>query len=81
MQIQFFPIFSMHNRPETETPKIKNLIGRMNTNTRAARTWEQYRAVLCKTTSLNYQVWGFDDNCSKWKYLIPLSNLAASENI
>ena len=37
----------------TGTPQIKNLIGRVRKNkcvTRAARTYEQVRAVLCKTT-------------------------------
>ena len=43
MQIQFFLLerianFRIHNRTETEMPQIKNLIGRMHKNTRAART-------------------------------------------
>ena len=39
---------------ETTTPQIKNLIGRVKKNNRAARatrTFEQVRAVLCKTTT------------------------------
>ena len=38
----------------TTTPQIKNLIGRVRKNkraARAARTYEQVRAVLCKTTT------------------------------
>ena len=38
----------------TTTPQIKNLIGRVRKNKRAARasrTYEQVRAVLCKTTT------------------------------
>ena len=38
----------------TITPQIKNLIGRVRKNkraARAARTYEQVRAVLCKTTT------------------------------
>ena len=37
----------------TTTPQIKNLIGRGSENkraARAARTYEQVRAILCKTT-------------------------------
>ena len=39
---------------ETTTPQIKNLIGRVKKNNRAARatrTFEQVRAVLCKTAT------------------------------
>ena len=38
----------------TTTPQIKNLIGRASENkraARAARTYEQGRAILCKTTT------------------------------
>ena len=37
----------------TASPQIKNLIGRVRKNraARAARTYEQVRAVLCKTTT------------------------------
>ena len=38
----------------TTTPQIKNLIGRVRKNqraARAARTYEHVRAVLCKTTT------------------------------
>ena len=38
----------------TTTPQIKNLIGRVwknNRAARAARTYEQVRAVLCTTTT------------------------------
>ena len=38
----------------TTTPQIKNLIGRASQNkraARAARTYEQVRAILCKTTT------------------------------
>ena len=31
---------------------------------RAARTYEQVRAVLCKTTTWNYHIYRFDDNLS-----------------
>ena len=43
----------------TITPQIKNLIGRASENkraARAARTYEQVRAILCKTTTWNYVV-------------------------
>ena len=38
----------------TTTPQVRNLIGRPSENkraARAARTYEQVRAVLCKTTT------------------------------
>ena len=38
----------------TTTQQIKNLIGRVSENkraARAARTYEQVRAILCKTTT------------------------------
>ena len=38
----------------TATPQTKNLIGRASENkraARAARTYEQVRAILCKTTT------------------------------
>ena len=41
-------------RTSTEKPQIKNLIGRVRKNkraARAARTYEQVRAALCKTTT------------------------------
>ena len=44
---------------ETTTPQIKNLIGPANENKRAARaacTYEQVRAILCKTTTRNYNL-------------------------
>ena len=31
---------------------------------RAARTYEQVRAILCKTTTPNYLIYSFDDNLS-----------------
>ena len=46
--------FSIDNRTVTTTPQIKNLIGRVSTNNRAARaarTLEQVRAVSCRTTT------------------------------
>ena len=51
----------------TTTPQIKNLIGRASENKRAARaerTYEQVRAILCKTTTWNYLIYSFDDNLS-----------------
>jgi len=51
----------------TTTPQIKNLIGRASENkraARAARTYEQVRAILCKTTTWNYLIYSFDDNLS-----------------
>ena len=51
----------------TTTPQIKNLIGRASENkraARAARTYEQVRVILCKTTSSNYLIYSFDDNLS-----------------
>ena len=51
----------------TTTPQIKNLIGRVSENKRAAcaaRTYEQVRAILCKTTMWNYLIYSFDDNLS-----------------
>ena len=49
------------------TPEIKSLIGRVRKNNRAARaarTYEQVRAILCKTTTWNYRIHRFDDNLS-----------------
>ena len=49
----------------TTTPQIKILIGRVSENkraARAARTYEQVRAILCKTTT--YLICSFDDNFS-----------------
>ena len=46
--------FSIDNGTATTTPQIKNLIGRVRKNkraARAARAYEQVRAVLCKTTT------------------------------
>ena len=51
----------------TTTPLIKNLIGRVWKNNRAARVaraYEQVRAVLCKTTTLNYHIYRFDEYLS-----------------
>ena len=51
----------------TTTPQIKNLIGRASENkhaARAARTYEQVRAILCKTTTWNYLIYSFKDNLS-----------------
>ena len=51
----------------TTTPQIKNLIGRASKNkraVRAARTYEQVRAILCKTTTSNHLINRFDDNLS-----------------
>ena len=51
----------------TRTPQIKNLIGRVRLNkraARAARTCEQVRAVLCQTTTSNYHIYRLDDNSS-----------------
>ena len=51
----------------TTTPQIKNLIGRANENKRAARAariYEQVRAILFKTTTWNYLIYSFDDNLS-----------------
>ena len=51
----------------TTTPLIKNLIGRVRKNNRAARvarTYEQVRAVLCKTTTWNYHIYRFDEYLS-----------------
>ena len=51
----------------TTTPQIKNLIGRASENkraARAARTYEQVRAILCKTTTWKYLIYSFDDNLS-----------------
>ena len=44
----------------TTTPQIKILIGRANENKRAARTYEQVRAILCKTTTWNYFIYSFE---------------------
>ena len=49
----------------TTTPQIKNLIGRTSENkraARAARTYEQVRAILCKRTTWNYLIYSFDDS-------------------
>ena len=46
-------LWSLSNRATT-TPQIKGLIGLLSKNkraARAARTYEQVRAVLCKTTT------------------------------
>ena len=51
----------------TTTPQIKNLIGRVKKNkraARAARTHEQVRAVLYKTTTRNYHIYRTDDSLS-----------------
>ena len=51
----------------TITPQIKNLIGRASENkraARAARTYEQVRAILCNTATWNYLICSFDDNLS-----------------
>ena len=51
----------------TTTPQIKNLIGRASENkraARAARTYEQVRAILYKTTTWKYLVYSFNDNLS-----------------
>ena len=49
----------------TTTPQIKNLIGRASENKRAARTYVQVRAILCKkTTTWNYLIYSIDDNLS-----------------
>ena len=51
----------------TATPQIKNLIGRASENkcaARAARSYEQVRAILCKTTTWDYPIYSFDDNLS-----------------
>ena len=51
------------NRKAMTTPLIKNFIGRVRKNKRAARatrTYEQSRAVLCKTTTSNYQICDYE---------------------
>ena len=51
----------------TTTPQIKNLIGQaseIKSAARAARTYEQVRAILCKTTTWNYLIYSFDDSLS-----------------
>ena len=51
----------------TTTLQMKNLIGRVRKNkraARAARTYEQVRTVLCKTTAFNYHIYHFDDTLS-----------------
>ena len=51
----------------TTTPYTKNLIGRVcktNRAARAARSCEQARAVLCKTTTWNYHIYRFDEYLS-----------------
>ena len=45
-------------------PQIKNLIGRVSENKRAARTYVQVRSILCKITMWNYLIYSFDDNLS-----------------
>ena len=51
-------------------PLIKNLIGRVRKNkraaraARAARTYEQVRVVFGKITTWNFHNHGFDDNLS-----------------
>ena len=60
------PLASMTGTATT-TPQIKNLIGRASENkraARAARTYEQVRAILCKTTTWNYLIYSFNDNLS-----------------
>ena len=50
----------------TTTPQINNLIGRASENkraARAARTYEQVRAILGKTTEIT-SFYSFDDNLS-----------------
>ena len=47
------------------TPQIKNLIGRASENkraARAARTYDQVRAILYKTTTWNDLIYRFDDS-------------------
>ena len=49
------------------TPQIKNLIGRASENkraARAARTYDQVRAILYKTTTWNDLIYRFDDSLS-----------------
>ena len=51
----------------TTTPQINNFIGRASENkraARAARTYEQVRAILYKTTTWYYLIYSFDDNFS-----------------
>ena len=51
----------------TTTPQINDLIGWMRKNNRAARaarTYEQVRAVLCKTTTSKYHIYLFDEHLS-----------------
>ena len=51
----------------TTTPQIKNVIGRASENkraARAARTYQQGRAILYKTTTWKYLVYSFNDNLS-----------------
>ena len=36
---------------------------------RAARTYDQVRAFLCKTTTWNYHIYRFDDNLSIQPYI------------
>ena len=58
----------------TTTPQIKNLIVRVSENrraARAARTYEQVRAILCKTTTWNYLIYSFDDNLFNFVFLCP----------
>ena len=50
--------FDDRNGMVTTTLEIKNLIGHVKHATSAARTWEQVRAVPCKTTTGSLK---FDD--------------------
>ena len=49
------------------TPRMQNLIGRMSKNKRDARAeyiLEQFCAIICTTATLNYNIFGLDDNSS-----------------
>ena len=63
-----------NNQCSSGSPRINNFICGTRKNkraARAARTLEQSRAVLCKTTTCNSHSFGFYDNLSKYsKYLI-----------
>ena len=51
----------------TTTPQINELIAWMRKNNRAARaarTYEQERAVLCKATTWNYHIYCYDEHLS-----------------
>ena len=59
--------FSFDDVTAMTTPQIKNLIGRVRKHkraARAARTYEQVRAILGKTTTRNYHINGIVDNLS-----------------